>query len=170
MQRRLKQPANDCRDGPGPTLKKATRRGPMRILRLHRKRPENRRGAAAVEFALVGPLFILFVFGLIELGRLMMVQQILCEASCAGSRAAIVNGATVENVRDVVLERLDHSMITVSRESITVDPDPSSAPYGTVITVTISVSFSDVSWLPESNYLESVTLKGTSKMRLETSE
>jgi Flp pilus assembly protein TadG len=34
----------------------------------------NRQGAAVVEFALVAPLFFLLVFGIIEFGRLIMVQ------------------------------------------------------------------------------------------------
>lgn len=142
----------------------------MRILRLHRTRSANRRGASAVEFALVAPLFILFVFGLIEMSRIMMVQQILSEASRSGTRAAIVNGATVESVRDVVQERLDHSMVTVGRSSITVDPDPSSAPYGASITVSVSVSLGDVSWLPATDFLDSIILEGTTTMRRETSE
>ncbi|HRX81016.1 MAG TPA: TadE/TadG family type IV pilus assembly protein, partial [Pirellulaceae bacterium] len=35
------------------------------------------RGAAAVEFAVVAPIFVLLLFGMIEYGRMVMVQQML---------------------------------------------------------------------------------------------
>ena len=37
----------------------------------------SRRGVAAVEFALVAPVFFLVVLGIIEFGRMAMVQQVL---------------------------------------------------------------------------------------------
>ena len=40
----------------------------------------NRRGTAAVEFALVAPVFFLLVFGMIEYGRMVMVQHVITNA------------------------------------------------------------------------------------------
>src|SRR4029077_13314881 len=54
----------------------------------------NRCGAAAVEFAIVAPVFFLLVIGMIEVGRAMMVQQVLINASCVGARQAVTAGAT----------------------------------------------------------------------------
>lgn len=48
------------------------------------------RGASAVEFALVLPLLIVFVFGIIEFGLLMYNQQVITNASREGARAGIV--------------------------------------------------------------------------------
>src|SRR5205823_8867626 len=45
-----------------------------RPCRLYRR---NRRAAAAVEFAVVAPVFFLLVFGMIEYGRMVMVQQVI---------------------------------------------------------------------------------------------
>ena len=42
--------------------------------------PKSRRGVAAVEFALVAPLFFMFVFGIIEFGWMVMVQQVITNA------------------------------------------------------------------------------------------
>jgi len=42
-----------------------------RPCRLYRR---NRRATAAVEFAIVAPVFLLLVFGMIEYGRMVMVQ------------------------------------------------------------------------------------------------
>ena len=55
---------------------------------------KKRRGAAAVEFAVVAPIFLLLVFGMIEYGRMVMVQQVLTNASREGARCAVLDGAT----------------------------------------------------------------------------
>ncbi len=57
----------------------------------HRGRTQ-RLGAAAVEFAIVAPLFFMLVFGCIEFGRALMVQQILTNASRVGARDTPMGG------------------------------------------------------------------------------
>ena len=54
-----------------------------------RRRGKSRRGAAAVEFALVATVFFMFVFAIFEIGRLAMLQQIMGEACRQGARRAI---------------------------------------------------------------------------------
>ncbi len=48
-----------------------------------RKR-STRRGASAVEFALVAPTFFLLVLGIIAFGRMLMVQEVLVNAARRG--------------------------------------------------------------------------------------
>jgi hypothetical protein len=50
------------------------------------------RGAAAVEFALVLPILLLVIFGLIDFGRLLNAQVKTTEAAREGARAAAVAG------------------------------------------------------------------------------
>ena len=50
----------------------------------------NQNGAAVVEFAVVLPLLLLIVFGIIEFGFLMYNQAMLTNASREGARAGIV--------------------------------------------------------------------------------
>lgn len=62
------------------------------------------RGSSAVEFALVLPVLLVLIFGIVELGLLLYNQQILTNASREGARAGIVTGvprvspATIEAV------------------------------------------------------------------------
>ena len=70
-----------------------------RPCRLFRR---NRRAAAAVEFAIVAPVFFLLVFGMIEYGRMVMVQQVITNASREGARAAVLDGATTGSVTTTV--------------------------------------------------------------------
>jgi Flp pilus assembly protein TadG len=137
-----------------------------RPCRLFRRK---RRAAAAVEFAIVAPLFFLLVFGLIEYGRMVMVQQIITNASREGARSAVLDGATTSGVQAAVNNYLTSG--SISGATVAVNPNPpTSAQYGDPVTVTVSVPFSQVSWLPSPMYLGGKTLSSTTVMRRETME
>ena len=52
------------------------------------------RGTAVIEFALLAPVFLMFLFGSIEFGRLLWTQQALQQAAIAGARCmAVAQGA-----------------------------------------------------------------------------
>jgi Flp pilus assembly protein TadG len=126
-----------------------------------------RRGAAVVEFAVVAPVFFLLVFGMIEYGRLVMVQQILTNASREGARLAVLDGTTTANVTSTVSTYLRNS--TIDGATVTVNPDPpTSAGYGEPVTVTVSINFDQVSWLPSPMFLGGKAMRASSVMRRET--
>jgi hypothetical protein len=128
-----------------------------------RKRRRNRRGAAVVEFAVVAPIFVALVLGMIEFGRALMVQQTLTNASREGARVAVLEGATASEVTAAVEDRLT----TISGATVACDPDPSAAAYGDSITVTVSVPFNGVSWLPTPIFLGGEDLTASTVMRVE---
>jgi len=133
-------------------------------VRFREKKP----GAAVVEFAVVAPVFILLVFGMIEFGRLVMVQQMLTNASREVARMSVVEGAvagTVETWGEDYLESM-----TVHNATVTVTPNPlDGAAAGDPVTVTATVTFGNVSWLPVPMYLGNRALTATSVMRRESS-
>jgi Flp pilus assembly protein TadG len=138
-----------------------------KLQRSCRSYRRNRRGAAAVEFAIVAPLFFLLVFGMIEYGRMVMVQQVITNASREGARRAVLDGATQAKVKEVVDEYLASG--SISGAKVDVDPlNPSSAGPGEPVTVTVSIPFNEVSWLPSPMYLGGKTLNATTAMRRET--
>ncbi len=59
--------------------------------RLHRDARDD--GAAAVEFALVLPLLLLIIFGIIDFGRAYMAQIALTQAAREGARVAALDPA-----------------------------------------------------------------------------
>ena len=144
--------------------------GPARkvdkLFRLYRKQ---RRAAAVVEFAIVAPLFFLLVFGMIEYGRMVMVQQIITNASREGARRAVLDGATATEVQNEVDDFLAQS--SISGADVTVIPaDPATAAFGEPITVTVSIDFVEVSWLPSPMYLGGQEMTASTSMRRETSQ
>ena len=75
----------------------------LRPLRSRRAdRFTNERGAAAVEFALIASVLFLFVFGIIEFGRIFSELEVLTSAAREGARAAAVRG-TDDDVDEAVL-------------------------------------------------------------------
>jgi Flp pilus assembly protein TadG len=130
------------------------------------KLTRTRRGAAVVEFAVVAPLLFAIVFGLVEFGRALMVEQTLVSAAREGCRVAVLAGTTKQDVIDRTTASLNAAGI--SSFTITMNPDPpSSASEGTPVTVTVAVPFNNVTWLPTPIYLGGKNLTASSVMRRE---
>ncbi len=64
------------------------------VLGGRRRLPES--GAAAVEFALVAPLLLLLVFGVISYGYMLNFRQGVSQAAAEGARAAAIAPATAD--------------------------------------------------------------------------
>lgn len=64
-----------------------------------RARRLRRRGATAVEFALVAPIVFLLFFGAIEIARLSFLHHTAENAAYEAARKAIVAGGTEQNAR-----------------------------------------------------------------------
>lgn len=117
-----------------------------------------------VEFAFVAPLFMMLVFGMIEFGRVVMVQQLLTNASREGARLGVLSDSTDAEVKSKVVSYLASSSVTIANDNVTVSyPDS-----GEAVAVTVAVSFNQVSWLPTPMFLSGQTLTATSTMRRET--
>lgn len=132
-----------------------------------RRAGKDRRGAATVEFALVVPIFILLLFGMIEFGRMVMIQQVIVNASREGARRAVFEGTSIEEVKDIVETYMTASHVPVDRDDIEVSSDPGTTPTGDPIMVRIWVPYENVSWLPGAMFLGDQRLTASSVMRKE---
>jgi Flp pilus assembly protein TadG len=141
-----------------------------KVEKLCRPCRSNRKGVAAVEFAIIAPLFFLLVFGMIEFGRAIMVQQVVTNASREGARLAVLDGSTGTQVKTAVVNYLQGASIAITADRVTVTPtEPGTAGYGAPVTVAVSIPFSQVSWLPTPWFLGSGTqLSASTVMRRET--
>jgi Flp pilus assembly protein TadG len=136
----------------------------MRV-QTHQK-PKRRTGAAAVELAFVLPIFTTLVFAQIETARVGQVTQMLTIAARQGARVAVVPGKTASDVQTAVSAVLSGAKITSS--TLTVSPSTwETDAGGTLITVNVSVPYSQVSWINPSRYFKMTTLTGSATMSSE---
>jgi Flp pilus assembly protein TadG len=144
-----------------------SQRATVKVEKLCRLCRKDRQGAAVVEFAVVAPVLVLLVFGMVEFGRMVMVQQVLTNAAREGARVGVLDDSTVADVQTTVNNYLAGG--GVKGATVTVSPNPlSSAGYGAPVTVTVSVPFSQVSWLPSPMFLKTTTMSASTAMRRES--
>ena len=91
---------------------------------MQRRRDE--RGAAVLEFALILPVLVLFVFGIVEFGRAYSARIELTAAVREGARAVAL-GATQNEAKETTRDGapgLTRAQIDVITNSCTVTPAP----------------------------------------------
>lgn len=128
----------------------------------------------AAELAVVAPILFLVIFGMFELGRLVMVRQALTNAAREGCRtAALATTSSSEDAEAAVrsyLQSVIPDAANVSKVAVTVDPSGlTGISPGTPVTVNVEVNSSVVSWLP-GNFLgfgDEIVLSGRSTQRRE---
>jgi Flp pilus assembly protein TadG len=116
----------------------------MRSRDLHLKK--DTRGVAAVEMAMILPVFLTLILGMLEATRLGMATQTLTNAAREGCRVAVLPEYSQDDVQKRINSVLSGSGFTL----MTVSPSPdnwTTAPEGTAITVTLELPYSQVSWL-----------------------
>ena len=130
-------------------------------------RCRKRKGVSAVEFAFVAPVFFLFVFGMVEFGRIVMIQQCMTNASRAGCRtAALATTTTDAQVKASVQEFLNTAIADSSDVKVNITPnDLSTTSSGTQVTVSVQVAYSDISWLSMGKF--NPTINATSALQRE---
>ena len=129
---------------------------------------KKRSGTAAVEFALVAPVFFLLVIGIVEYGRMVMVQQVIVNASREGARQAVLEGATATEVIETVVSYGMEGAVTIHAADVILAPaNLEEADFGDPIQITITIPFDQVSWLPAPMYLAGKNLVATTAMRRE---
>lgn len=112
------------------------------------------KGAAVVEFALILPLLLLLVFGIIEFGLLLYNKAMLTNASREGARAGIVYSAdpvtgldrlSKTEITQVVNNYCQNYLITFGTTpnlTVTTNPDPTeTVPSGQSLTVNVSYHY-----------------------------
>lgn len=112
-------------------------------------------GATAVEFALIAPIFFLFIFGIIESGRAYWQTDLIRQAGYTGARCAAIEDvqcSTAEDTRDVIIARARASNYNLSPDNIIVEINTNCDGLNSMVRVTINVPFSNAAsgFLPSS--------------------
>ena len=143
-----------------------SKRGRWR-LRIGRRRNSRRaRATAIVEFAVVLPLLLTIVFGIIEYGWVFMVRQTLQTAAREGCRLAILSTSVdpYTNVTDRVLQVMAPTGLGTPPLTIAMTH---ATPGDEVETVAVSVPYEEVSLVGGFFGIANYDLTGICSMRKE---
>jgi Flp pilus assembly protein TadG len=141
-------------------------------------RRQPRRGAAVVEMAVITPVLLMFIFGMIEFGRFIMIGQLSVNATREGDRYAVQADTTPAQVKELTKKYLAGagvpdaaiSMLALDRQVGNTDPlytpsnggwvaisdDPNAlkaVPAGTPIRLRMQIDYDKVTWLPRGLFI-----------------
>lgn len=115
---------------------------------------KNDRGSSLIEFSLIGFMFLVVLFGIIEVGRMVLVYTTVANAARAGARYAIVHGGdrtgsgvdgpsgsgSTAQVQSVVRNFASAGLLDTSRLTITVAYSNGNSA-GSPVTVTVTYPY-----------------------------
>ena len=111
----------------------------------------------------------MLLMGVFESSRLGMVAQLMTTAAREGCRVAVLPGSTQSDVQTRITMVLSGAGITVGTVTPTC-PSPyawQTAPGGTPITVSLSVPYSQVSWLGTPYFLNGAVVSASATLSSE---
>lgn len=100
----------------------------------------NERGQALAEFALVLPLVLLFIAGIIEMGRAWNIKQAVTDAAREGARYAVVQDGSITSTDDVKA-KVEERLALASIETSTIDFSGGFHLAGSELTVTVATQY-----------------------------
>jgi Flp pilus assembly protein TadG len=115
------------------------------------RRTVSRPGAAVVEFAALLPAIMILLMGILEVGRLIEMQQVLSNAVREGARQATTGQLTNAQVQSVVTQYVtvagfNTSGMNVTVTDLTTGTDVSQASYLDRIQVSATFPYQNVAW------------------------
>ena len=143
---------------------------------------KDQNGATVVEFALVLPLLVVFIFGIIEFSLLLYNKAMVTNASREGARAGIVFAPTRPSEADIQavvssygaakLINFDPSQIHTTAVQHTDSNGNGTIDSGETLTVTVNYDyhfliFPNVMELIKGSYTDSIVLEAVTVMRFE---
>ena len=130
-------------------------------MKITARRPATgRKGAVALEFALILPIFMMLMLGIIECGQVMSSEELITNATREGARLAGLGGSTMgtgsstgaNEVNYRIRSYLSSGGIAPSTATITITDldatitDLPQASAGDRIKVTVAVPFKSIAW------------------------
>src|SRR5437867_4314669 len=104
----------------------------------------NERGVAAVEFALLLPVLLMILFGIIEFGMIMYSREVITNAAREGARTGIVQGPpkrTAGQIKTIANNYLTGTGINPAKVTFTVVGDGLLNPNTLTVTATYPYKF-----------------------------
>jgi Flp pilus assembly protein TadG len=102
-----------------------------------------RSGQALVEFALIAPILLLLIFGLVDFARAWSAHHVIADAAREGTRMLVVHdpGVGIAQAEAAIENRLRTARLNPTRAVITFDPPAGEPPRGSPMTVTVAYAY-----------------------------
>ena len=82
--------------------------------------PRDRRGQALVELALILPMLLLLLMGIVDLARAWNIYEVITDAGREGARQAVVESAATESdIKNTIVEAGERAAIGIDPARIT---------------------------------------------------
>ena len=101
----------------------------------------SQRGASVVEMALLLPVLLTVVFGIVDYGRFFFIRSAVTAAVADAARTAVLPATTTEEITQVVEEALAGPFTRESAENAMISVVPEMRFPGGTVTVTASLPF-----------------------------
>jgi Flp pilus assembly protein TadG len=105
----------------------------------------NRRGGAAVEFALIAPTFLMFLFLILDGGRMIFARQALNDLAAATARCAAIKATGCTDVGSTqswaVSRGLNHNNLQVAANDVTIQTGTVCNSVANMAKATISITW-----------------------------
>ena len=111
-------------------------------MKAQRLRSNNQEGAGLVEFAILAPILVILLFGLLEFGLSLYNKEVLTSASREGARFGVVYSSprkTTTEIQNKVQEYLTKSGFT---DTATINVTGAGGASGSSLTVSVSYPYS----------------------------
>ena len=82
----------------------------MKRLGIRKVNKESDKGAAALEFAIIVPVLLLLVLGLMDIGRLLLVDMSLLSAAQQGARVSAMTSTTTAGATSTISAAVSNSV------------------------------------------------------------
>lgn len=128
---------------------------------------KNQKGQALVEFALILPILLLVVMGILQFGMMLNSYLAISNAAREGARAGIV-GSSDTDIQNLIISTspsLDPQDLTVA-----ITPDQNNRNSGDTLTVKVTYNYTLTVPIISSLFNNVVVLSGETSMRVEWGE
>uniref|UniRef100_A0A7V4LBW8 Pilus assembly protein n=1 Tax=Desulfobacca acetoxidans TaxID=60893 RepID=A0A7V4LBW8_9BACT len=112
-------------------------------MKLQRSKPDRERGGSVAEFALLAPVFVVLLFGMVEFGLAMYAKGVITNASREGARLGVVYGTPRKTEAEIIArirEYLNKAGFYATPE-VTIDVTGEGGSSGTTLTVSVSYPY-----------------------------
>ena len=110
-------------------------------MRIPRLRPNKEEGASLVEFAILAPLFVVLLFGLVEFGLAMYSKGMITNASREGARFGVVY-ATPRKTDGEITSKVQEYLATAGfQDDVNINVTGAQGTSGAPLTVSVTYPY-----------------------------